>query len=303
MPDGVAPDELTVEKARELLDTQADGDTALGTDPATGRQIVARSGRYGPYVTEVLGDGAAKSAKPRTGSLFKNMQVQTVTLDDALRLLSLPRLVGVDPATGEEITAQNGRYGPYLKKGTDSRSLSGEDQIFDVSLEEALAIYAQPKTRGRQAAAPPLRELGPDPVSGGPIVVKDGRFGPYVTDGTTNATLRKDDAVESITLERAAELLGDKRARGPATGRKTAKKAPVKKAATKRAAAAVSVGSSSASSSSGSGTAKKTATKTATKAATKTAIKTATKTAAKKTVKKSAPGRTVTKKVAAKKGG
>ncbi|HEX2808726.1 MAG TPA: topoisomerase C-terminal repeat-containing protein, partial [Kineosporiaceae bacterium] len=275
VPDDVAPDELTVSKARELLDTQADGDTVLGTDPATGRQVVARSGRYGPYVTEVLQEGAAKSAKPRTGSLFKSMQVQTVSLDDALRLLSLPRLVGVDPATGEEITAQNGRYGPYLKKGTDSRSLTGEEQIFDVSLDEALAIYAQPKTRGRQAAAPPLRELGPDPVSGGPIVVKDGRFGPYVTDGTTNATLRKDDAVESITLERAAELLGDKRARGPATGRRTAKKAPAKKAtakqpAAKRATATLSVGSPASSASaqpspSGNGTAKKAATKIAAK--------------------------------------
>jgi DNA topoisomerase-1 len=287
VPDDVAPDELTVEKARELLDTQADGDTVLGKDPATGREIVARSGRYGPYVTEVLEEGAAKNAKPRTGSLFKSMQVQTVSLDDALRLLSLPRLVGLDPGTGEEITAQNGRYGPYLKKGTDSRSLTGEEQIFDVSLEEALAIYAQPKTRGRQAAAPPLRELGADPVSSGPIVVKDGRFGPYVTDGTTNATLRKDDAVESITLERAAELLGDKRARGPATGRKTTKKAPAKKAADKRAPAAVSVGSST---SAGSAAAKKTATKTATKTASKTAAK------------KSVSGRATTAKVAAKKG-
>jgi DNA topoisomerase-1 len=293
VPDGVAPDELTVEKARELLDTQADGDTALGTDPATGRQIVARSGRFGPYVTEVLEEGAAKNAKPRTGSLFKSMQVQTVSLDDALRLLSLPRLVGVDPATAEEITAQNGRYGPYLKKGTDSRSLTGEEQIFDVSLDEALAIYAQPKTRGRQAAAPPLRELGPDPVSGGPIVVKDGRFGPYVTDGTTNATLRKDDAVESITLERAGELLGDKRARGPATGRSAAKKAPARKATAKRTAATVSAGSSA--SSSGAGTAKKATTKTAAK-------KTATKTTAKKAAKKTASGRIATKKVAAKKG-
>ncbi len=215
VPDDVAPDELTVEKARELLATQADGDRVLGTDPATGRMMVARSGRYGPYVTEVLEENAAKSAKPRTGSLFTSMQLQTVTLDDALRLLSLPRVVGVDPVGGEEITAQNGRYGPYLKKGTDSRSLTGEEQIFDITLEEALAIYAQPKQRGRAAAAAPLRELGADPVSGGPVVVKDGRFGPYVTDGTTNATLRKDDDVETITLERAAELLADKRARGP----------------------------------------------------------------------------------------
>ncbi len=237
MPDDVAPDELTVAKALELLETQGDDDRVLGTDPATGRQVVARSGRYGPYVTEVLEDDAPKSARPRTGSLFKSMQLQTVTLDDALRLLSLPRLVGVDPATGEEITAQNGRYGPYLKKGTDSRSLTSEDQIFDVSLEEALAIYAQPKQRGRRAATPPLRELGDDPESGGPIVVKDGRFGPYVTDGTTNATLRKDDAVETITLERAAELLADKRAKGPAPKKAAAKKSAAKKAPAKKSAA------------------------------------------------------------------
>jgi DNA topoisomerase-1 len=168
------------------------------------------------------------------------MQLQTVTLDDALRLLSLPRLVGVDPATGEEITAQNGRYGPYLKKGPDSRSLPSEDQIFDVTLDEALAVYAQPKQRGRAAASAPLRELGADPVSGTPVVVKDGRFGPYVTDGTTNATLRKDDAVESITIERAAELLAEKRGRSPAkrTARTTAAKkaaAPAKKAAATKA--------------------------------------------------------------------
>jgi DNA topoisomerase-1 len=231
VPDDVAPDELTVGKARELLDSQADGDRPLGTDPATGRTIVARSGRFGPYVTELLEDDAPKSAKPRTGSLFKSMQLQTVSLDDALRLLSLPRVVGADPGTGEEITAQNGRYGPYLKKGTDSRSLTAEDQIFDITLDEALAIYAQPKARGRQAAAPPLRELGPDPASGGLILVKDGRFGPYVTDGTTNATLRKDDAVETVTLERAADLLAEKRAKSPATGRRGGRKTASKAAA------------------------------------------------------------------------
>jgi DNA topoisomerase I len=236
VPDDVAPDELTVAKARELLETQGDGDRVLGTDPATGRTIVARSGRFGPYVTEVLPDGSAKSAKPRTGSLFKSMQLETVSLDDALRLLSLPRLVGVDPQTGEEITAQNGRYGPYLRKGTDSRSLTGEDQIFDIGVEEALAIYAQPKARGRAAAAAPLRELGVDPVSGGAIVVKDGRFGPYVTDGTTNSTLRKDDEVEGITLERAAELLAEKRAKAPV--KKAARRAPAKKAPAKKAPAA-----------------------------------------------------------------
>jgi DNA topoisomerase I len=250
VPDDVAPDELNVGKARELMESQADGDRELGVDPSTGRTIVARNGRFGAYVTEVLDEDAAAGAskknapKPRTGSLLKSMQLQTVTLDDALRLLSLPRVVGTDPESGEEITAQNGRYGPYLKKGTDSRSLENEDQIFDVTLDEALAIYAQPKRgRGRTATAP-LRELGDDPVSGKQIVVKDGRFGPYVTDGETNATLRKEDEVESVTLERAAELLADKRARGPVkrTSKKTAakrtpaKKAPAKKAAAKKSA-------------------------------------------------------------------
>jgi DNA topoisomerase-1 len=245
VPDDVAPDELTLEKARELLENNADGDRELGADPDTGRTVVARNGRFGPYVTEVVDDAAAgarkSAAKPRTASLFKSMQLQTVTLDDALRLLSLPRLVGTDPATGEEITAQNGRYGPYLKKGTDSRSLASEDQIFDVTLEQALAIYAQPKARGRAAAAPPLRELGTDPVSGAPVVLKEGRFGAYVTDGTTNATLRKEDAVESITPERAAELLAEKRAREPVKGgakKTTAKKTAAKKAAPKTGASA-----------------------------------------------------------------
>jgi len=264
VPDEVAPDELTVEKARELLEHQADGDRSLGTDPDTGREIVVRNGRFGPYVTEVLPEDAPKSAKPRTGSLFKSMDPQTVTLDDALGLLSLPRLVGVDPETNEEVTAQNGRYGPYLKRGTDSRSLETEDQIFTVTLDQAKAIYAQPKQRGRRAATPPLRELGPDPETNAPIVIKDGRFGAYATDGTTNATLRKGDEVETITLERAAELLAEKRAAGP---RKTAKKAVKKttKASTTKTAA------------------KKTTTKTAAKKTTakKTTVKKTT--AAKKT--------------------
>ncbi len=239
VPDDVAPDELTVDKAKELLETQGDGDTELGTDPATGRMIVAKAGRFGPYVTEVLEEDAPKSAKPRTGSLFASMQLQTVTLDDALKLLSLPRLVGTDPESGEEITAQNGRYGPYLKKGKDSRSLTSEDQIFEITLEQAQAIYAQPKTRGRAAAAAPLRELGEDPSCEGPVVVKDGRFGPYVTDGAVNATLRKEDAVESITLERAVELLADKRARGPA--KKGARRTTAKKS-TKTAASSAGTG-------------------------------------------------------------
>jgi DNA topoisomerase-1 len=196
---------------------------------------VAKSGRYGAYVTEVLPDDAPKSAKPRTGSLFKTMGLDTVTLDQALRLLSLPRVVGVDPESGEEITAQNGRYGPYLKKGTDSRSIEGEERLFDITLEQALAIYAQPKQRGRQSAAP-LRELGSDPVTGSAIVVKEGRFGAYITDGETNATLRKADSVESVTIERAAELLAEKRAQGPSTKKRTAKKTAKKTTARKTSA-------------------------------------------------------------------
>jgi DNA topoisomerase-1 len=210
----------------------------LGTDPETGRTIVAKNGRYGPYVTEVLGEDetGAKSPKPRTGSLFRDMSLDTVSLDDALRLLSLPRTVGTDLESGETITAQNGRYGPYLKKGTDSRSLESEEQIFGITLEQALAIYAQPKQRGRAAAAKPLKELGNDPGSGKPVVVKDGRFGPYVTDGETNATLRKGDDPQSITIERAAELLTEKRARGPVTKKRVAKKAPAKRTAKKTTA-------------------------------------------------------------------
>lgn len=251
--DSLTPDELTLEVAEELFATPQEG-RVLGVDPQTGHEIVAKDGRYGPYVTEVLpktdgddggaGSGAKKGKKPtgpkpRTGSLLRTMDLQTVTLEDALKLLSLPRVVGVDPASGEEITAQNGRYGPYLKRGTDSRSLATEDQMFTITLDEALKIYSEPKRSGRQAAsAPPLRELGNDPASGKPMVIKDGRFGPYVTDGETNASLRKGDDVLSITDERAAELLADRRARGPVkrTAKKTARKAPAKKAPAKKAA-------------------------------------------------------------------
>ncbi|MGL5927946.1 MAG: topoisomerase C-terminal repeat-containing protein, partial [Dermatophilaceae bacterium] len=239
--DDVAPDEMTPAMARELLDRAADDGRVLGRDPATGHEVVAKAGRYGPYVTEVLPEpedppakGKSKRPKPRTASLFAGMDLATIDLDTALRLLSLPRVVGADPETGDEITAQNGRYGPYLKKGTDSRSLTSEQQLFDITLEEALAIYAQPKQRGRAAAKPPLAELGTDPVSGKPVVVKEGRFGPYVTDGETNATLRRDDDPESISPERGYELLADKRARGPV--KKAAKRGAKKTAATKTAA-------------------------------------------------------------------
>jgi DNA topoisomerase I len=248
LSDEITPDELTLELAETLFATPQEG-RVLGVDPDTGHEIVARDGRYGPYVTEVLppppdddpGVTAKKGKKPtgpkpRTGSLFRSMDLQTVTLEDALKLLSLPRLVGADPQSGEEITAQNGRYGPYLKRGTDSRSLASEDQIFDITLDEALRIYAEPKRRGRQGAAtPPLRELGTDPASGKPMVIKDGRFGPYVTDGETNASLRKGDDVLSITDDRASELLAERRARGPVkkAAKKTVRKTPAKKAAKK----------------------------------------------------------------------
>ncbi|MQY24465.1 DNA topoisomerase 1 [Nocardia sp. RB56] len=293
LPDDLPPDELTPEVAEKLFSTPQEG-RSLGVDPATGHEIVAKEGRFGPYVTEILPEPAAdldtktnakKKAdakpKPRTGSLFKSMDLATIGLDDALKLLSLPRVVGADPASGEEITAQNGRYGPYLKKGTDSRSLTGEDQIFTVTLDEALQIYSEPKRRGRQAAsAAALRELGADSATGKPMVIKDGRFGPYVTDGETNASLRKGDEVESITDERASELLAERRAKAPV--KRPAKKA-AKKAATKTAA-------------------KKTAAKTAAKkttAATKTAAKAttaATKTARKAPAKKAAAKATTAKK-------
>jgi len=236
VPEDLPPADLTVALAEELL-AKPSGDHPLGTDPATGLEIVAKDGRYGPYVTEVLPEDAPKNARPRTGSLFKDMSLDTVTLEAALTLLSLPRVVGLDPETGAEITAQNGRYGPYLKNGTDSRSLEREEQLFSVTLDEALAIYAQPKQRGR-AASPPLRELGVDPVSLKPVVLKEGRFGAYVTDGELNATLRKDDDPATITPARAAELLADKRAKGPAPKkRSTARKTTAKKTTAKKTTA------------------------------------------------------------------
>jgi DNA topoisomerase-1 len=236
LPEDLPPDEVDADTAERLFAQSGDGgENELGVDPDSGHMIVAKDGRFGPYVTEILPEpeagaatakkGAKAAAKPRTASLFKSMTLDTVDLPTALKLLSLPRVVGVDPADNLEITAQNGRYGPYLKKGTDSRSLTSEDALFDVTLDEALALYAQPKTRGRSAAAaPPLREVGVDPAGGKPMVIKDGRFGPYVTDGETNASLRKGDEVETLTVERAAELLADRRARGPAPKRTTTRK-------------------------------------------------------------------------------
>ena len=220
VPEDIAPDELTVEKAEELFN-QPNADVSLGTDPDSGREVVAKAGRFGPYVTELLPEDAPSSAKPRTASLLKSMALDTVTLDDALKLLSLPRTLG--ELDGEQVTVQNGRYGPYAKKGTDSRSLESEEQLFTLTLAEAKELFAQPKTRGRRtgAAAPPLRELGQDPATGKPMVIKDGRFGPYVTDGETNASLRKGDEVAAITDQRAAELLADRRAAPPTTRRRT----------------------------------------------------------------------------------
>jgi len=208
LPADLAPDELSPEKVEELLARPES--RSLGEDPESGNEIVVRSGRYGPYVTEVLSEDA--EGKPRTGSLLSSMSPETVTLEDALRLVSLPRVVGV--LDGEEVTAQNGRYGPYVKRGSESRSLESEDQLFSVTLEEARALFAEPpKRRGRRAARGPLRELGTDPATERPIVLREGRFGPYVTDGETNASLRKGDTIEGISPERAAELLAEKRAK------------------------------------------------------------------------------------------
>ncbi|HEY6311290.1 MAG TPA: type I DNA topoisomerase [Streptosporangiaceae bacterium] len=219
VPEDLAPDELTIEKAEELF-SQPNGDVVLGTDPGTGRVVVAKAGRFGPYVTEQLGEDAPASAKPRSSSLLNSISLDTVTLDDALRLLSLPRVLG--ELDGETVTVQNGRYGPYAKKGSDSRSLESEDQLFTLTLAEAEELFAQPKARGRgaRAAAPPLRELGDDPATGKPMVIKDGRFGPYVTDGETNASLRKGDDVAAVTIERAAALLADRRAAAPSPRRR-----------------------------------------------------------------------------------
>ncbi|WP_279065243.1 type I DNA topoisomerase [Dermabacter hominis] len=239
VPADLAPDELTLEKAEELMTRAKDDGRVLGRDPDSGFEILAKDGRYGPYVTENLeldettkALPKTKQPKPRTASLFKDMDLATVTLEDALKLLSLPRVVGKD-AEGVEITAQNGRYGPYLKKGTDSRSLETEAQLFTITEEEALALYAQPKRRGRAAAKPPIAELGVDPTSEKPIVIKDGRFGMYITDGTTNVTLRKDESPETMTHERAVERLAEKRAKGPAKRKTTRKSSSRAKSAKK----------------------------------------------------------------------
>lgn len=312
LPESMTPDGLTLEAAEKLFATPQGG-RELGTNPANGRTIVAREGRYGPYVTEVLGEDeearvaeeavktweaerdeqdrereaegkkplsretktaqaqkekrvkqiVEETLKPKTASLFSDMEPASVTLEEALKLMSLPREVGVDPSDNELITAQNGRYGPYLKKGKDSRSLANEEQIFTITLDEARRIYAEPKRRGRAAAQPPLKQLGDNDVSGKPMTVKDGRFGAYVTDGTTNASLRKGDTPETMTDARANELLSERRAKQAAEGSAPAKSS--RKAAKKSA--------------------KKSAKKTSKKATKKTAKKPPTLT--KRTVKKS----------------
>jgi DNA topoisomerase-1 len=235
IPEDLAPDELTVERAETLLAAPS-SDRVLGEDPDSGLPVQVRAGRFGPYVQ--VGEVVDGGPKPRTSSLFSTMDPATLTFEQALDLLRIPRTVGTDPATGEEIVAHNGKFGPYLKKGTDTRSLTSEDQILTIGVDEAMALYAQPKTRGGRSARGPLREMGADPDTGLTMVVKDGRFGPYVTDGTTNASLRRGDDVESLTVERAAELLAERRAAGPSTRKKAApKKAAARKTATKKTGA------------------------------------------------------------------
>ena len=207
IPEGLAPDELTPAKAQELVDAPVVTDRVIGVDPESGHEILFKDGRFGPYV--VLDD--PKSAKPKTASLFKTMDPHALDLETSLRLLSLPRVVGVDPESNSEITAQNGKFGPYLKKGTDSRSLTAEQEIFDVTLEQALAIYAAPKYGARRTAATPLREFPEDPESKGAVTIKTGQFGPYVSDTFVNATIPKDDNLEDMTAERAYELLAIRR--------------------------------------------------------------------------------------------
>ena len=258
VPEDLAPDELTPAKVQELIDAPVAGNRVLGENPANGKLVVVKDGRFGPYLEEedpvdpdavdaTTGEVAAEAEeskpkkrtakkdapKPRRASLFKSMSPETIDLETALKLLDLPRVVGTDPESGDEITAQNGRYGPYLKKGTDSRSLQSEDQIFDITLEEALEIYKQPKYGARRAASA-LKEFEADPVSGKPIKVRDGRFGPYVTDGETNATIPRGESVDDITFERAVELIAEKRAKGPAKKRTTKRATTTRKPAAKK---------------------------------------------------------------------
>ena len=220
LPDDLPPDELSLDRALSFI-TAPSGDRTLGDDPETGLAVVVRSGRFGPYVQ--VGDEPGNGGeKPKRASLLASMQPETVTLDDALKVLSLPRVVGTDPADGTEVVVQNGRYGPYLSKGKENRSLESEDQLFTITLEKCLELLTQPRRRRGQTAKPPLRELGPDPATDKPMVVKDGRFGPYVTDGEVNASLGKGDSAESLTVEQASELLQVRRDKVAAGGGKPA---------------------------------------------------------------------------------
>lgn len=242
IPEGLPPDELTLDKALELL-AAPKGDEPIGEHPDSGLPVYVKTGRYGPYVQLGDQDTLPPDEKPKMESLFKEMKPEEVTLDDALRLLSLPRVVGTDEETGLPVLAKNGRYGPYIskgdEKGADARSLESEEELFTVDMEKAKALFAEPKRRRGQAAPkPPLRELGDDPVSEKPVVVKDGRFGPYVTDGETNASLRKGDLVEEITIERAAELLQIRRETNPPKKKAGARKKATKKKSTKKKTAA-----------------------------------------------------------------
>ena len=222
LPEGIAPDELTPEKVDELF-LGGGGERKLGENPETGEPIMVKSGRFGPYI----------SSGDRNASLLSTMSPETLSLADALRLLTLPRVIGLD-ADGEDIIASGGRYGPYIKRGADTRSLASEDQLFTLSLDEALALLAEPKQRGRAAAKPPLRDLGVDPLTDKPLVIKDGRFGPYVTDGESNASLRRGQMPETLTIEQASEMLSEKRAAAPKPRKTAAKKAPAKKSAAKK---------------------------------------------------------------------
>ncbi len=222
IPEGLTPDELTHEKAIELINTPAAEDRVLGAEPTSGLDIIVKDGRYGAYVTLV----DESNPKPKTASLFKTMTVSSVTLEEAIKLLSQPRVLGLDPESGAEITAQNGKFGPYLKRGNDSRSLTAEEQIFELTLDEAVEIYKQPKYGARRTASTPLREFGEDPASGQPVFAKTGQFGNYVTDGVINATVPKDEPLDEISNDRAFELLAIRREKlgvGPGEVPKTSK--------------------------------------------------------------------------------
>ncbi len=290
LPPELAPDELTPAKAKELIEAPVQTDRELGTNPESGKLVLAKDGRFGPYVTEADPEAEPEvdpqtgevvepkktakktAAKPRTASLFKSMDLSTIDLDTALRLLDLPRTVGTDPETGAEIQAANGRYGPYLKKGTDTRSLPSEDDIFGIDLAGAVELFAQPKYGNRRASSA-LKEFEADPVSGKPIKIKDGRFGAYVTDGETNATIPRGETVDEVDFARAVQLLADKRAKGPA-------KKPAAKRATSRTTAAKATATKTAAKTTAAKTAAKTTAAKATTAKAKAAPKTGTSTRA-----------------------